>query len=82
MRSKIGHWLRKWADRIDHRGAPKAIGWSFTHEHMEGRPRFRDDGRGCPLWYLGDDAYARAHSEADTEHVIVNWKDGTARFGR
>ena len=26
---------------------------------------FRDDGRGCPLAYLGDAAYSRAHDEAD-----------------
>jgi hypothetical protein len=25
---------------------------------------FRDDGRGCRLWYLGDQDYERAHTEA------------------
>lgn len=81
MRARIGAALRRWADRIDHAGAPKALGWSFTFEHREGI-RFRDDGRGCPLWYLGDEVRNRAHAEADTEHVIVNWRDMTARFGR
>jgi hypothetical protein len=61
----IAHKLRTWADRIDHRGAPKAIGYSFTFERGEGL-RFRQDGQGCPLWYLGDADYERAHGEADS----------------
>lgn len=56
--------LRRLADRIDYANAPKAIGTSFTFECGEGI-RFRDDRRGCPLWYLGDDDYQRAHDEAD-----------------
>lgn len=64
--------LRRIADRIDHKGAPKAIGMSFTYEHREGI-RFRDDGKGCPLWYLGEADYRRAHTEADTDHIIVDW---------
>jgi hypothetical protein len=39
--------------------------WSFTFEPGEGI-RFRDDGKGCDLWYLGELNYVRAHSEADT----------------
>jgi hypothetical protein len=80
-RARVGRRLRCYADRIDPAGAPRAIGWSFTYENRQGVV-FRDDGRGCPLWYLGTDDHERAHAEADTEHMIVNWRNGTARFGR
>jgi hypothetical protein len=60
----LAYHLRRIADRIDHAGAPKIVHWSFTFETGEGI-RFRDDGRGCPLAYLGDAAYERAHAEAD-----------------
>jgi hypothetical protein len=57
--------LRSIADRLDPAGAPRRMSsHSFTFERGEGI-RFRDDGRGCPLWYLGDDDYQRAHEEAD-----------------
>jgi hypothetical protein len=56
--------LRFLADRIDRPGAPKATHWRFTFERGEGI-RFREDGRGCRVWYLGDDDYERAHAEAD-----------------
>lgn len=65
MRARIGHWMRKWADRIDHYGAPKLTSYSFTFETGEGI-RFRDDGRGCRLAYLGDAEYEKAHTEADS----------------
>ena len=55
--------LRLIADRIDYAGAPKAMSWSFTFEDGEGI-RFRQDGRGCRLWYLSDRDYERAHSES------------------
>jgi hypothetical protein len=54
--------LRRWADRIDDAGSPKAVGWSFTIESSG--LVFNSDGRGCPLWYLSDEDYARAHDEA------------------
>lgn len=73
--------LRRWADRISPKTAPRSIGSSFTFEHREGI-RFRDDGKGCPLWYLGEDDYRRADAEADTEHAIVDWATMQARFGR
>lgn len=57
-------WLRRIADRLDDDGAPKGMGYSFTYERGEGI-RFRDDGRGCPLGYLGKDDLERAHDEAD-----------------
>jgi hypothetical protein len=62
------HWtaekLRRLADRIDHRGAPKLMHWSFTFEPGKGLV-FRTDGRGCRLAYLGDAEFERAHAEAD-----------------
>ena len=61
----IAEFLRRLADRLDHPGAPKATGWSFTFETGEGI-RFRRDGVGCRLWYLGDADYKKAHTEADT----------------
>lgn len=65
--------LRRFADRLDPRNTPRAIcGHSFTFEHEVGI-RFRTDGRGCPLWVLGEDDYERAHDEADTRHVRVDW---------
>lgn len=81
LRARLGQRLRFLADRIDPRGAPRAIGWSFTFEDRRGIV-FRDDRRGCPLWYLGEDDYGRAHTEADTDHVVVNWATAQATFGR
>lgn len=58
--------LRRIADRIDPDGAPHYISsHTFTFERGEGI-RFRTDGKGCPLWYLGEDDYKRAHTEADS----------------
>lgn len=71
--SGLSGLLRRVADRLDYANAPKAVGWSFTFEANEGI-RFRDDGRGCPLWHLGDGDYERAHVEADTRHVKVDWQ--------
>jgi hypothetical protein len=60
---RLARWLRDLGDRIDPAGAPKGTGYSFTVEPGRGI-RFRLDGRGCPLWYLGDADYGRAHDEA------------------
>lgn len=62
LRKRIGHFLRKWADRIDHHGAPKAIGYFFTFERGKGLV-FNNERRGCRLWYYGDD-YEKAHTES------------------
>lgn len=70
--------LRRIADRLDDRGAPKAMGWSFTFEQGEGI-RFRDDGRGCRLWYCGDAEYERAHTEADDPGSWMDWRTMTLR---
>ena len=77
LRQQLARRLRFTADRIDRHGAPKHTHWTFTFEDREGI-RFREDGRGCPVWYCGDDDYERAHTEADTEHVQVNWVNATA----
>lgn len=58
-------FLRRVADRLDDKGAPKGMSLSFTFELGEGI-RIRDDGKGCPLWYLGDEDYERAHAESDS----------------
>ena len=65
LRARVGWWLRRLADRIDYRGAPRYTGYSFTFETGEGI-RVRGDKRGCPIAYLGEADYARAHAEADT----------------
>ncbi len=70
---RLAWYLRCLADRIDHEGAPQGLSYSFTIESGEGI-RLRDDGRGCPLWYLGDEDYERAHAEADRPGVRVDWK--------
>lgn len=56
--------LRRIADRLDYANTPRSTSFSFTFERGEGI-RFRDDGKGCPIWYLGHDDYERAHREAD-----------------
>jgi hypothetical protein len=60
---RLARFLRGLADRIDWEGAPKGVHWSFTIEPGRGI-MFREDGRGCPLWYLGEADYLRAHHEA------------------
>lgn len=64
LRRRIANWLRNTADRLDHAGAPKRTHFTFTFEPHEGI-RVRTDGRGCWMWYLGDDQYSLAHSQAD-----------------
>lgn len=77
MRVRMAQKLRQWADRLDHRGAPKMIGMSFTFEkgagivlhHGYGDRALKtvpDGGNfagapGCQLAYLGDEEYAKAH---------------------
>jgi hypothetical protein len=73
VKRRLAALLRKYADRIDDAGAPHAIGWTFTFELYEG-VRFREDGKGCRLWYLGDENYEKAHAEADNPPPRVDWK--------
>lgn len=77
--ARLARRLRRIADRIDDDGAPRATSWSFTFENREGI-RFREDGRGCRLWYLGRTDYERAHTEADTRHARVDWEAMTADY--
>lgn len=65
FRARLGAFLRRYADRIDHENAPRyASPYSFTFERKRGIV-LRSDGRGCPLAYLDPDDYDRAHAEAD-----------------
>lgn len=68
MKNRIARCLRTLADRLDQVGAPKRLHWSFTFESYSGIV-FREDGKGCPLWYYGDADYVRAHDEADKPPV-------------
>jgi hypothetical protein len=70
---RLARFLRDLADRIDHDGAPKFTGWSFTFELHKGI-RFHEDGKGCPLAYIGDVDYERAHTEADNPPPRVDWE--------
>lgn len=81
VRRQVGWWLRRLADRVDDAGAPKRLDYSFTFEHRQGIV-FRSDDRGCPLWFVGDRNYRRAHAEADTDHAVVDWRNGRSTFGR
>lgn len=63
-RARIGKVLRRWADRIDHHGAPRSIDWSFTIEQGHGLVFHNDRKTGCPLYYLGTDDYEKAHRDA------------------
>ncbi len=69
-RRRLAALLRRWADRLDYRGAARHTGYSFTFEQGLGI-RFRSDGRGCRLWYLGNDEYERAHRDADSERATL-----------
>lgn len=77
-RRRIAQWLRKHADRIDPTSGPRRTAYTFTIEHREGL-RIRTDGRGCPLWFMEQD-HDRAHTEADTRHVRVDWVNGTVDY--
>jgi len=78
MRARLGAFLRKWADRLDDAGAPKRTPYSFTFENSATGVMLRHDRRGCPLYYVGEDDYARAHAEAATSHVVVDWRAASA----
>lgn len=63
IRARVGWWLRRLADRIDHPNAPKYTHWSFTFERGFGVV-FNEHGYGCPVAYMDDKDYERAHEEA------------------
>lgn len=77
---RLAGLLRRIADRIDYCGAPKLTGFSFTFETGEGI-RWRHDGRGCPVAYLGDEQYERAHSEADSDRHLRHGATATEGDG-
>lgn len=73
-RQRFAWWLRMLGDGISPDTGPRGTSpYSFTFEAGEGI-RFREDHRGCPLWYMAEDG-DRAHDEADTEHIVVLWKN-------
>lgn len=63
---------RFFADRLHEETAFRGMGSTFTFELNEGI-RWRDDGRGCPVWYWGEADYARAYVESDTKPRRINW---------
>ena len=64
IRARFGKVLRRWADRIDHHGAPRAMGRSFTFEPGRGIVFHEGSKTGCPIYYLGMDDYEKAHRDA------------------
>jgi hypothetical protein len=69
---RLAEVLRRIADRIDYAGAPKALGLCFTFEPHRGLV-INDRGTGCRLWYLGDQEYEKAHSEAGGDLPSPRW---------
>jgi hypothetical protein len=74
VKRRLAAWFRKWADRLDNEGAPKRTSWSFTFEEGWGAV-FNQAGRGCPLYYFGQDDYERAHAEqlAESKPDDIEW---------
>lgn len=70
---RLARWLRDLADRIDRDGAPKLTHWTWTFELGQGA-RFREDGKGCRVAYLGDAEYEKAHTQSDRPPPRVDWK--------
>lgn len=66
MKRWIAYQMRKYADRIDHEGAPHGTHFSFTYERRVGT-RLRTDGRGARVWTYGRDSRDRAWAESDTD---------------
>jgi hypothetical protein len=60
--------MRRYADRLDRANAPMATGLTFTFEPgrgvvVHGAFSYNHDRPGCPLYYIGEDAYMKAHTE-------------------
>lgn len=72
-RERLARRLSFLADRIDPKGAPRAIGWAFTIEDRRGQVWRDGTTQGCPVWYLGEDDYERAFTEADHKAMRVDW---------
>lgn len=61
---RLARRLRDWADLMDPDNAPRGMSWTFTFERSKGLV-LRSDGKGCRLWYIGQEAMEKAHAEAD-----------------
>ena len=72
MKRRLARWMRRTADRWDRAGAPKCSGLSFTFERGVGSVlhgelcSYNPEQPGCLLWYLNDEEYSKAYSEAVT----------------
>ena len=79
LAQRFADWLRySVADRIDRDGAPRSAGATFTFESGIGRVWHEGhNGPGCPVWYLSEQDYRRAHHDAppadDQEDQVVTW---------
>jgi hypothetical protein len=80
VREWAAELLRYAADRLHPATAPRYLGFSFTFEEGTGLV-FRDDGRGCPLTYPGQDAYGRAHTESGLSVSPAGTAPGTTAGG-
>lgn len=87
MKRRLAEWMRKWADRIDWPGAPKATHLTFTFEAGKGIVIHGLNGEpepiappGCRLWYLNDADYEKAHTEAiDPPSSRIDWSTGAVK---
>jgi hypothetical protein len=85
MKRWLANAMRRLADRIDHAGAPKCAGLTFTFEKGRGAVIHGELGvydpsqPGCLLWYLNDDEREKAYTGTDRPGVWVDWETGTVR---
>jgi len=68
---RLGKFLRRLADQIDHDNAPRAVGWSFRFEEGKGivwqdDPIGNQPPKGCRVWYFPKD-YPLAHNDGDAD---------------
>lgn len=61
MRRWIATRLRYLADGIDPAGAPRFTGYAFRFVQGRGIVFEARTDRGCPVWYLGEADYEKAH---------------------
>ncbi len=77
---RLARLFRRAADRMDPANAPRATGLSFTFEPgrgvvVHGANRslsYNYDRPGCPLYYIGESSYLRAHSEQVDQHSWID----------
>jgi hypothetical protein len=76
VRARLARRLRAAADRVDPNSGPRGLTVvsGFTFEEGLGVV-FRDDNRGCPLWYMAAD-YDRAHNESGDLVLNRAWLSG------